>query len=152
MGKFPISRQFFVDVNIVRPENSVDSMAASPYSLPNSRGLRVGVIGCGFFAVNHVRAWASIADVLIAALCDRNPNRANRLANELRLDVPTFADAAEMVDKVAPDFLDIITTPDTHPALVALAASRKLPAIVQKPMALNFEQAQTMVGRWRQPT
>jgi ornithine cyclodeaminase/alanine dehydrogenase-like protein (mu-crystallin family) len=119
MENFPHFSAIFVDVNIMRPENSVDSMAASPYSLPNSRGIRVGVIGCGFFAVNHVRAWASIADVLIAALCDRNLGRANRLVNELRLDVPTFADAAEMVDKVAPDFLDIITTPDTHPALVA---------------------------------
>ena len=50
-----------------------------------------------------------------------------------------------MVDKVALDFLDIITTPATHPTLVALAANRKVPAIVQKPMALSLEEGKTMV-------
>jgi D-apiose dehydrogenase len=113
--------------------------------VPNSAALRVGVIGCGFFAVNQVRAWASTSDVFIAALCDCHHERADRLASELQLDVPTFGDAAEMVDKVALDFLDIITTPATHPALVALAANRKVPAIVQKPMALSLEEGETMV-------
>jgi predicted dehydrogenase len=64
---------------------------------------------------------------------------------KLQIDIPTFADAAEMVDTVAPDFLDIITTPETHPALVALAAERQLPAIVQKPMALALDEAKNMV-------
>ena len=49
------------------------------------------------------------------------------------------------MDTVAPDFLDIITTPETHPALVALAAERQLPAIVQKPMTLALDQAKNMV-------
>ena len=120
-------------------------MQLPPYRVPNSAALRVGVIGCGFFAVNQVRAWASFSDVFIAALCDCHSERADRLASELQLDVPTFADAAEMADKVALDFLDIITTPATHPALVALAANRKVPAVVQKPMALSLEEAKTMV-------
>lgn len=120
-------------------------MQLPPYRVPNPAALRVGVIGCGFFALNQVRAWASTSDVFIAALCDCHHERADRLASELQLDVPTFGDAAEMVDKVALDFLDIITTPATHPALVALAANRKVPAIVQKPMALSLEEGETMV-------
>jgi D-apiose dehydrogenase len=115
-------------------------MAASP------KPLRVGIVGCGFFAANQVRAWVSMPQVAIAALCDRQLDRAERLASALGLDVPRFADAAEMVNQVAPDFLDIITTPETHPALVALSAAKGVPAVVQKPMALRLADAKVMVG------
>ena len=121
-------------------------MGCPPYRVPHSSPMRVGIIGCGFFAANHaLQAWTSISDVSIAALCDRHRDRADRLAMDLQIDIPTFADAGEMVDTVAPDFIDIITTPETHPALVALAAERQLPAIVQKPMALALDEAKNMV-------
>jgi predicted dehydrogenase len=109
-------------------------MAAPPDRVPNPAALRVGVLGCGFFAVNQVR-------VVIASLCDCRVDRANRLAKAVRLDVPTNQYAAEMVDKVALDFLDIITAPATHPELVARAANRKLPAIVQKPVEAAYDSA-----------
>ena len=120
-------------------------MATPPSNMSDTTPLRVAVIGCGFFAANQVRAWASMSDVVIAGLCHLQRDRADRLTRDLQLDVPTFADAAKMVRKLAPDFLDIITTPETHPVLVTLAAERKLPAIVQKPMALSLEEAKTMV-------
>lgn len=107
--------------------------------------LRVGVIGCGFFAPNHVRSWMSIPEVAIAALCDRRLQRTQCLAAELGLQLPHFEDAAQMIDQSAPDFLDIITTPESHPALVTLAAQKGLPAIVQKPMAIRFQDARQMV-------
>ena len=38
--------------------------------------LRVAVIGCGFFAQNHLNAWGAIPEVELVAVCDRDPERA----------------------------------------------------------------------------
>ena len=113
--------------------------------MANTKSVRVGVIGCGFFSPNHVNSWAQMEGVEIAALCDLNENRARALAEKCGVKAPIFADVAKMVDQTKPDFIDIITSPETHPALVAFAAERKMPAIVQKPMSLEFEAARKMV-------
>ena len=42
--------------------------------------LRVGVIGCGFFAENHLAAWAGMDDVVLAAVCDLDVEKANAAA------------------------------------------------------------------------
>jgi len=39
--------------------------------------LRVGVIGCGFFAENHLAAWNHMPDVTLAAVCDLDPVKAH---------------------------------------------------------------------------
>ena len=41
-----------------------------------SSPLRVDVIGCGFFAENHLSAWSNIDDVVLAAVCDLDVGRA----------------------------------------------------------------------------
>ena len=42
--------------------------------------LRVGVIGCGFFAENHLAAWSSMDDVVLAAVCDIDLEKARSAA------------------------------------------------------------------------
>jgi predicted dehydrogenase len=111
---------------------------------------RVGIVGCGFFAPNHARGWAHLPRATIGALCDRDEARAERLAEMLDLDVPIFNEVTAMADHVALDFIDIITTPPSHPALIAFAAERQLAAIVQKPMALTLPESTKMVALMRQ--
>ncbi|MFM7212375.1 MAG: Gfo/Idh/MocA family oxidoreductase, partial [Actinomycetota bacterium] len=40
-----------------------------------SRPYRFAVIGTGFFAQNHLHAWAEIPDVELVAVCDTDPER-----------------------------------------------------------------------------
>ena len=37
--------------------------------------LRGALIGCGFFAINHLHGWRDAAGAEIVAICDRNPER-----------------------------------------------------------------------------
>ena len=113
--------------------------------MTNSKPLRVGVVGCGFFSPNHVNSWTHMPDVEIAALCDLDETRARALAERIGVKAPIFGDVAKMIDSAKPDFVDIVTSPQSHPELIDFAAARGMPAIVQKPMALEFADARRMV-------
>lgn len=99
--------------------------------------LHVGLIGCGFFAENHLATWSSMDDVVLAAVCDIDLKKA-RSAAERHKAGAYYGAAAEMLARERLDFVDIATTMESHASLVGLAASRKLPTIVQKPLAPTF--------------
>ena len=40
------------------------------------RPYRFALIGCGFFAQNHLHAWAEIPEVELVAVCDIDPDKA----------------------------------------------------------------------------
>jgi predicted dehydrogenase len=86
--------------------------------------INLGVIGCGFFAQNHLRSWHDLAaeGVTIAAVCDVDPEKAQAAAK--KFNVPRwYTDAAFAEEELG--LVDIVTRMDTHRALVG--------AIVQKP-------------------
>ncbi len=123
----------------------------SDMSIPTSSGprpLRGALIGCGFFAHNHLHAWAQLREthaVEIVALCDRDADRLATAASAF--DIPaTFADAAELLRSVRPDFVDIATTAPSHRALVELAAAHGVAVICQKPFAPTPADARAMVA------
>jgi predicted dehydrogenase len=113
-----------------------------------SSPLRVGVIGCGFFAENHLAAWASMNDVVLAAVCDLDVDKA-RSAAERHGAGTAHGDAAEMLDRENLDFVDIATTMESHVMLVGMAAARKLPTIVQKPLAPSWRECVSVVETCR---
>lgn len=108
--------------------------------------LRVGMIGCGFFAENHLAAWQHIKDVTLAAVCDIDVAKARAAA--LRHGAKQiYTSAAELMDSGEVDFVDIATTMPSHVELVGLAVERRLPAIVQKPLAPSFAECVAIIDR-----
>lgn len=107
-----------------------------------------GVIGCGFFAQNHLHAWKEIQEVQIAAVCDLRIERAREYAE--RFDVKgVYRDAGEMLRSERLDFVDIVTRPSSHRQLVEMAAYHEVHVICQKPLAPTLEDAQAMVETCR---
>jgi len=95
--------------------------------------MKGAVIGCGFFAQNHLKAWGDIEGVELAAVCDLDTTKAHAAAALTRARPYTDVDA--MLRAEEPDFLDICTTMETHEALVAKAAAAGAHVICQKPFA-----------------
>lgn len=103
------------------------------------------LIGCGFFASNHMAAWAEIPGVEIVAVCDRDAEKARAYARDF--GIPRWGVEAEaLLAEVAPDFVDIATTVGSHRALVELAARHARLVICQKPFAESMEDASAMVA------
>ena len=110
--------------------------------------LRAGLIGCGFFAQNHLHAWRDIEGVELAAVCDVDETKAARAAEQFGA-ARHYADASAMLESERLDFVDIVTTMPTHWPLVELAAAHRVPAIVQKPFAPTIADCRAMVAACR---
>ena len=100
--------------------------------------LRGAIVGCGFFAQFHLDAWRRMDDVELVAACDPDLDRAAAAAPR------AYRTMEELLGQERLDFVDIATRPETHAALVKLAADRHVPAICQKPMAPTLEDAIAM--------
>jgi predicted dehydrogenase len=106
---------------------------------------RGALIGCGFFAQNHMCAWAGLPEAKIAALCDTDIAKARAMAEAFGVE-GVYTDAAKMLAETAPDFVDIATTPPSHRALVERAAPKARLVICQKPIADTYAEAEAMVA------
>jgi len=110
-----------------------------------AKTFRLGLIGCGFFAQNHLAAWSSIPNVRLVAVCDLDEAKARAAAKDFSVPA-VYTDAAAMLDSEDLDFVDIATTMPSHKPLVELAAARRLPLIVQKPLAPTWEDCKAIVA------
>ena len=110
------------------------------------------LIGCGFFAQNHLHAWRDLGGrdpgARLVAVCDTDAARARAAAETF--GVPRwYADAAEMFARETLAFVDIATTMPSHRPLAELAARHKVPMIVQKPFAPTFGDCLAIVAAAR---
>ncbi len=115
----------------------------------NNKPLRFGVIGCGFWAQTQLHAWQEIEGVELAAVCDIDAAKSKQTALQFGAN-RYYTEAEEMLAGETLDFVDIVTTPPSHRALVELAAGHGLDVICQKPMAWSMEDAQAMVSACRE--
>jgi predicted dehydrogenase len=107
--------------------------------------IRVATIGTGYFSQYHYDAWSRMPGASLEAACTRsNVARLEEIARRHGVR-HTYLDAARMLDEVKPDLVDVITTPETHLALVELAAQRGIAVICQKPLAPSAQDARRMV-------
>lgn len=100
--------------------------------------LKGAVIGCGFFAQNHLHGWADIDGAEIVAVCDLDESKARAAAE--KFGIPrTYASAEALFKAETLDFVDIPTTMETHEALAGLAFAHGVPVILQKPFAPDLD-------------
>jgi D-apiose dehydrogenase len=108
------------------------------------RKTRVAVIGCGFFAQNHLHAWRDLAaeGVELVGVCDHDETKATAASKTFATSC--FTSVTKMLDAEKPDLVDVITRMDTHVELCADLAERRIAAIVQKPLAPTWANCLTM--------
>jgi len=106
--------------------------------------LRGGLMGCGFFARNHLNAWREVRGAEIVAVCDLDVDRARQYAAEFGI-AAVYDDPETMLRQARLDFADIVTQPATHRPLVELCAGCGTSVICQKPLAPTLEDARAMV-------
>lgn len=107
--------------------------------------LRFAIVGTGFWAAYQLAAWRELTGARCVALCNRTRTRAEALARTF--GVPeVYEDAAELLQREKPDFVDIITDVSTHARFVYLAAAHNTPVICQKPLAPSVNEAERMIS------
>lgn len=105
---------------------------------------RIAVIGCGFFAQNHLYAWKDLGDqgAELVAVCDTDANKAHAAA--ATFGTKAYTDLASMLDQAKPELVEVVTRMDTHLAIFAEVAKRGISSSVQKPLAPNWNECIAM--------
>ncbi|MCI0626477.1 MAG: Gfo/Idh/MocA family oxidoreductase [Acidobacteria bacterium] len=111
-------------------------------SPPTLKGV---MIGAGYFAQFHAEGWNRTPGAAIAAIADATPGRASEFAAKWNIS-RADADVEAMLDREKPDFVDIVTRPESHAPLTELAARNGIHVICQKPMAPAWEDCLAMVA------
>ena len=104
---------------------------------------RGALIGCGFFARNHMHGWSEADGAEIVAVCDLDREKAEAFAAEF--GAKHYTDAARMLEQERPDFVDVATTVEAHRPLVTLALEHGAATICQKPFAETYADGLAMV-------
>ena len=108
------------------------------------RRLRGVGVGAGYFSQFQYDAWQRIPQVDIVAIADLDGEKARRASE--RFGIPrSYTDFREMLDRERPDFVDVITPPDSHLEICRAAADRGLAVICQKPLAPTYDEAARIV-------
>ncbi len=100
--------------------------------------VRVGVIGAGNMGANHIRTYASLGGLCeLHGIYDQDPDRAAALAH--RYDTRAFAGIEELLREV--QAVSICTPSSLHVSHALLALDAGVDMLIEKPVALNVEQA-----------
>ncbi len=101
----------------------------------------VGIIGTGWVAGEHLRAFKSNPYAEIVALCGRNEGRAKACAVEQGVHCTIYTDYAEMLARDDIHIIAIATPPHCHceQTLAAVEAGKHL--LLEKAMSTSLEEA-----------
>ena len=102
-------------------------------------------IGTGYFSDFHYDAWNRIEEVEITAISSLQPDRAKAIQAKFNIQ-HFYENYQEMLIKEKPDFVDIITPPDTHGEICRFAADLGIHIICQKPLMPSFDEAEKLVN------
>lgn len=103
-------------------------------------------IGAGYFSGFQYEAWNRIPEVCLGAIYNRTESKARHHMDTY--GIPRYySDWREMIDREQPDFVDIITPPETHAEICDHASRRGIAIVCQKPLAPTLEESTSIVRR-----
>lgn len=106
--------------------------------------VRLGVIGCGVIGRHHLTSAKQIQDIETTAIADVRAEAARAYAEEFR--VPhVFPDGRTLIDSGEADAV-VLALPAVHRFdLAAAALKRGIPILLEKPVARNADEVQTLL-------
>ena len=109
--------------------------------------IRVGLIGCGRIARVHRSYLASLPQVEIVGVTDADDLACRRFAGEFGLT--SFGSATELVERGRAEVVHVLTPPQSHAPLAIKLLEAGVNVLVEKPLALEAEQADAVLSAAR---
>jgi predicted dehydrogenase len=114
--------------------------------------VRFGLVGCGKIAAKHAEVLAQhVPGAKLVGVCDVDRTRATKFAEPYQ--IPAFGSMAEMIRRLPkpPDVLNILTPSGMHaPGILEALSLGCKNIVVEKPLALTLEDAETVVKACRE--
>ena len=120
----------------------------------DKKNVNIGIVGLGFMAVMHIRAYRQVKGANIAAICNPSGNRLDGdfsdvfgnldSGDPVKLDmsqVKPYQDFQGLINDRSIDVIDICTPTHTHLELAKAALASGKHVICEKPLARTLEDA-----------
>ena len=101
----------------------------------NTKELRVGIIGYGYWGKIYYRILSELQNVEIKFICDANKN----VKEKIPLGVAYYDDPEKAIENGGADKVFIITPALTHKDLIAISIKNNLDTFVEKPALINLK-------------
>ncbi|HEY2586288.1 MAG TPA: Gfo/Idh/MocA family oxidoreductase [Tepidisphaeraceae bacterium] len=106
-----------------------------------SRELNVGVVGLGWVAGAHIDTIRSVRGMKVTAVCSRRQHDPAALAERFKTPLKAYTDYEAMLADPEIDVIDICTPHPFHAEQAIAAARAGKHLIIEKPIALSYEDA-----------
>src|SRR6202171_4763575 len=103
--------------------------------------VRVGIIGAGWMAGQHMATLERLGGVEVAGVCGLDEARARERAGK----AATYTDWKQLIAREAPDALFVCTPPLAHREVAVAALEKGIHVYLEKPIARGLEDARVIV-------
>ncbi len=111
-------------------------------TIDTSKKLRVGIIGTGWIAANHIEKYKEMPDVEVVAGADLVPGKAEAFFKRFGVEnVKCYKDHKELIDAGEVDAVSICTYNSTHAECTIYALEHGVHVLLEKPMCVTLEEA-----------
>ena len=115
--------------------------------------MRYALIGCGRISTNHIKA-AVNNELEIVAVCDILPEHMEEVLQKHGLEkdesIHRYTDYEELLEKEKPELVSIATESGSHARIALAVIERRIPVIIEKPMAMSISDADQIIRRSRE--
>jgi predicted dehydrogenase len=108
--------------------------------------LKIGIVGCGKIADQHVEAIHRIRDCEVVALCDRESLMAKQLGERFGISA-CFCESSEMLKAARLDVVHITTPPQSHYSLAKQCLESGSHVYLEKPFTITAGEAESLIRR-----
>ncbi|MBN1514398.1 MAG: Gfo/Idh/MocA family oxidoreductase [Phycisphaerae bacterium] len=108
--------------------------------------LRVGVVGCGDWGPNLIRAFNDCDDAEVRAVCDRQGSRVKRILKRYPA-VEGYIDGRELIDRDDIDLVVVATPVDSHFSFVRAAVESGKHVLVEGPFTETTAEGEELLDR-----
>jgi predicted dehydrogenase len=106
--------------------------------------LNVGIVGLGWVAGAHIETFKNIEGANVTAVCSRRKLDEKQLEEQYGIPLKAYNSFEEMLDDNSLDIIDICTEHPLHSDQAIAAANAGKHIIIEKPIALNYEDAKAV--------
>ena len=110
--------------------------------IDTNRKVRVGIIGTGWIAEAHVKAYQKCPDVEIVAAADLIPGKAEAFCKRYGVEnVEFYPSHKELIDNANVDAVSVCTYNATHAECTIYALDHGVSVLLEKPMCVTLDEA-----------
>lgn len=105
--------------------------------------IKIGIVGAGNISKSHIKAYSSVSEVEVVAICDINEDKLNKTADKYDIN-NRYTSIEAMIEAEELDAVSVCVWNSSHASCTIKALNAGLHVLCEKPMAYSAKEAEQM--------